>query len=198
MKKIIIIFILFGTFIQCQSQNNSKMMKPTIDNKFETITKKVDNGREDEIIGKDHFIYTSAKIGFGEVRFNEDSYFSVIKNFYPSKMIQNKGISFTEGSGIGIWFHYNEAGKLIKEENTEEGYDFKPEQVIAYCEKNKIKLPRGYQSSGFHTKILKERFEGNKVWKITHQIAGDQIEEITLDGKNGKEIKRMKAPFINN
>ncbi|MCJ8154199.1 hypothetical protein MKJ01_10550 [Chryseobacterium sp. SSA4.19] len=197
MKKILIL-TLFSIFTQCHSQKNSKIMIPTVNKESETITKKIENGRADEINGKNRIIYTSAKIGFGEVKYNEDSYFSIIKNFYPTKKIQNKGVAFNEGAPIGIWYYFDQSGKLIKEENTDENYAFTYQDIIAYCELNKINLSKGYKDSGYQTRVLKINYENKYAWQISHQITADQIQEIILNGKDGKEITRKKVPFINN
>lgn len=173
-------------------------MIPTIDNKFEKITKEMKDSREDVIIDEEHVIYTFANVGFGKVNYNEANYFSIVKNFYPSKNIENKGISFSNGSPVGMWYYFDESGKLIKEENTDEGYDFTPEHIINYCEKHKINLPKGYQDSGYQTKVLKREIDGKKVWLISYQISGDQIKEIYLDGKTGEEMSTKIVPFINN
>ena len=71
-------------------------------------------------------------------------------------------------------------------------------KVINYCEKHKINLPKGYQDSGYQTKVLKQEIHGKKVWFISYQISGDQIKEIYLDGKTGEELRRKIVPFINN
>ncbi|QDP86676.1 hypothetical protein FNJ88_09490 [Chryseobacterium sp. SNU WT5] len=173
-------------------------MISNLDNKSEKLTKIMKDSREDIIINKEHIIYTSANVGFGEVKYNEETYFSFVKNFYPSKSIENKGIAFNNGSPVGIWYYFDELGNLIKEENTDEGYDFSPEDVVEYCEKHKIQLPKGYQDSGFQTKVDKREENGKKVWKISHQISGDEIEKLILDGKTGKELSKKIVPFINN
>ena len=90
---------------------------------------------------------------------------------------------------------------MIKEENTDEGYDFKPEDVVKYCESHKIKLPKGYQDSGYQTSVYKREVEGKKVWAISYVIAVGKeefIEEIILDGKSGKLLDKQKVPYINN
>ncbi|QDP86675.1 hypothetical protein FNJ88_09475 [Chryseobacterium sp. SNU WT5] len=173
-------------------------MISNLDNKSEKLTKIMKDSREDIIINKEHIIYTSANVGFGEVKYNEETYFSFVKNFYPSKSIENKGIAFNNGSPVGIWYYFDETGKLIKEENTDEGYNFTPENLINYCEKHKINLPKGYQDSGYQTKVLKQEIDGKKVWFISHQISGDQIKEIYLYGKTGEKLSRKIVPFINN
>ncbi|WP_228414511.1 hypothetical protein [Chryseobacterium sp. SNU WT5] len=198
MKKLIFLAVSNVFFIQCQSQKISKDMISNLDNKSEKLTKIMKDSREDIIINKEHIIYTSANVGFGEVKYNEETYFSFVKNFYPSKSIENKGIAFNNGSPVGIWYYFDELGNLIKEENTDEGYDFSPEDVVEYCEKHKIQLPKGYQDSGFQTKVDKREENGKKVWKISHQISGDEIEKLILDGKTGKELSKKIVPFINN
>ncbi len=35
-----------------------------------------------------------------------------VKNSYPSKSIENKGIAFNNGSPVGIWYYFDETGKL--------------------------------------------------------------------------------------
>lgn len=189
--------VLLNIFIQCQSQKNIKTMIPTIDNKYEKFEKDMTESRVDIKTENTYIIYTSANSGYGITYFYKQEYFSLIKNFYPSKKLENKGIKFNDGSRIGIWYYFDDSGKLIKEENTDEGYDFSPEKVVKYCEKNKINLPKGYHDSGFQTQVLKHDFEGKKVWKIIHKITDDKIEEITLDGKTGKELQRKVVPFHN-
>ena len=198
MKRLIFLTLINIFFIKCQSQKTTMIMIPTIDNKFEKIRKEMKDSREDVIIDEEHVIYTFANVGFGKVNYNEANYFSIVKNFYPSKNIENKGVSFNNGSPVGIWYYFDESGKLIKEENTDEGYDFTPENIINYCEKHKINLPKGYQDSGYQTKVLKQEIHGKKVWFISYQISGDQIKEIYLDGKTGEEMRRKIVPFINN
>ena len=122
MKRLIFLTLINIFFIKCQSQKTTMIMIPTIDNKFEKITKEMKDSREDVIIDEEHVIYTFANVGFGKVNYNEANYFSIVKNFYPSKNIENKGVSFNNGSPVGIWYYFDESGKLIKEENTDEGY----------------------------------------------------------------------------
>ncbi|WP_373846050.1 hypothetical protein [Bacteroides heparinolyticus] len=172
-------------------------MKPMVDNKVETISREITKSRIDEVVGDIYIIYTSAKIGFGEAIYDKGSYFKVVKNYYPSKSIETKGVAFNDGAPVGIWYYFDESGHLTKEENSDEGYDFSPDDVIAYCVKHKIKLPKGYHDSGFHTRVMKQELDGKKVWTIWHQVDGDKIEEIVLDGKIGRELNKRIIPFHN-
>lgn len=201
MKKILI-FVWLTLFIQCQTQTKQKSMIPIVDNKFEkfdikTFKKNLENGfyifQENEFLNR---CYTQSN-GYLQEIYSHNSIYSLNKFFYNNGNIHKKGYYINEGSLVGIWYYFDESGKLIKEEDTDAGYDFQPEDVIKYCEKNKIILPKGYQTSGYQTRILKENMEGKKAWRISYQIAGDKIQEIILDGKTGKELEKKVVPFHN-
>ncbi|WP_115644241.1 hypothetical protein [Bergeyella zoohelcum] len=176
-------------------------MIPTVDNKFEKFD--IDDFNKNSIRGsllisrKDITILKDRQsYGFIKQTYKNDI-FCINHIYYKSGNIREKGIEFNEGSPIGIWYYYDESGKLIKEEDTDIGYDFGPMEVVKYCEENKIVLPKGYQPTGYQTRVLKQEFEGKKVWRISYQIAGDKIQQILLDGKTGKELQKKIVPFYN-
>ncbi|WP_374464302.1 hypothetical protein [Chryseobacterium sp.] len=198
----IIVLIWLSIFIQCQSQKIDKYMIPIVDNKYEKfdIENFLKNSVRGTLIVKSNdatVVEDKQSYGFIKQVYKKDDIFCHTVLYYPTGKIKEKGITFNNGTEIGIWFYYDESGKLLKEENTDEGYDFKPADIIAYCEKNKIDLPKGYHDSGYQARVLKQDFEGKKVWRISHQIAGDKIEEIILDGKTGKELQKKTVPFYN-
>lgn len=205
MKRIIAILILF-LFIQCHAQNSSTMKKPFVDNSFEKFdVEKFESHRKNKnsqvIVNDSNVDFTQQlqiqSYGYIDRRFLKEDYFVIIRKFYKNKSIMTKGLFFIEGSKVGIWYHFDEDGSLIKEENTDEGYDFGPDQVIAYCESNKIELPKGYHDSGFQTEVIKSEKDGKKVWVISHLLSsGDKIEKITLDGKTGKVLDKKIVQFI--
>jgi len=164
-------------------------MIPKISNEFEKITiqnsKKKDDDRCIETPEEIKEIFSASKDGYKLSIYHENSFYKLDKSYYKNGYIKNKSLSFNMGSPIGILYHFDKSGKLIKEENTDEGYSFAP-----YCEKNKINLPKGYLDSGYQARVLKQNFEGEKIWRISHQIAGDKIEEIILDGKTGNELQK--------
>lgn len=102
-----------------------------------------------------------------------------------------------EGDQIGIWYEFDEQGNLVKEINTDEGYTFGWEQVLEYCEENKIEVTKGYVKGGFQTTIYKEELEGKKVWVISHLLSPILIARKTLDGTTGKILKTEEVEFIN-
>ncbi|PWW16256.1 MULTISPECIES: hypothetical protein [unclassified Chryseobacterium] len=193
MNKIIVLMWL-SMFIQCQPQKINKSMVPTVDNKFEIIN--TEEAKRIIINDNKTTTFVSAKIGSSYTEYHKNSYFMIIKNYYPSRNIKNKGIAFNEGSPIGIWYYFDESGKLTKEENTDEGYSFTPEKVIIYCEKNKIELPKGYHDSGFYTRIRKDVLNGKKVWVIEYLIPDGDIQKVVLDGQSGTELEKKVVPFV--
>ncbi|QDP85765.1 hypothetical protein FNJ88_09480 [Chryseobacterium sp. SNU WT5] len=201
MTKIIIIALL-SIFLQCSSQKNQNMI-PKADSKFERFD--IAKFKKNEVRGyfkykedANIYIQDTQSPGYRETLFIQNSFFKYNKFFSDNGNIEKKGILFINGSSIGIWYFFDETGKLIKEENTDEDYHFSPEDVVEYCEKHKIKLPIGYQDSGFQTIVDKREENGKKVWMISHQISADEIEKLILDGKTGKELSKKIVPFINN
>ncbi len=208
MKYIIFILISTTLFLQgCKAQNismeNQEIIIPEIDNKFEKFDKETFNkenirGKRTEIT-KDYFVEEDTQSpGYARQIYSKTSIFSILKLYFENENIEKKGITFNNGSEYGIWYEFDEEGKLINEINTDAGYDYGWEDIIKYSEKNKIILTKGNETSGFQTTIYKEESEdGNKIWVITYQISGDQLIELTLDGKTGKEINKKELEFIN-
>ena len=208
LKNLIPIFISITLLVQgCKAQTkvmeNQEIIIPEIDNSFEKFDlesfQKERKGKKKKKKEKGIFIEEdSFTTGFITRIYYDSLYFKYNKIFYKNLKIKEKGIIFNNGSQYGIWYEFNEQGELIREINTDEGYDFGWEQVILYCIENKIELAKGYETSGFQTTIYKEKNEqGANVWVITYQIAGDQLLELTLDGKTGEELNRKELEFIN-
>ncbi len=196
-------FLWLSIFIQCKTQNTNKII-PIVDNKFEKfdIEKfKKESIRGSYVVKGENFIIRkdSQNPGYLEELYKNDDYFILDKFFYENGNISKKGISFNKGSAIGIWYHFDEAGNLIKEENTDEGYIFTPEDLVKYCKKNNIELAKGYhEGDGYHTSVYKNDLNGKKVWKISHLISLNKQEkevELILDGQTGKVIKREEFPY---
>ena len=177
-------------------------MIPVVDKKFEKFDVENFNKNSDREFlkfKKNGNIITQdfQSPGYREIHYNTDLYFKLVIFFNNNGKAYKKGYLFNRGSQIGIWYHYNESGKLIKEEDTDIGYDFGPMEVLRYCKKNGISLPKGYQEYGFHTRVLKLEREGKKVWKIFYPIKSDLMKEIVLDGKTGKELEIKFKPIKN-
>ncbi|WP_267403387.1 MULTISPECIES: hypothetical protein [unclassified Chryseobacterium] len=202
MKKLIILSLL-NIFTQCQSQKKITLMTDKWFERFDVSRFNKNSSDKTYLITSNTgiILQDDQSPGYRERSYKASSYFKVYKFFYNNGNIEKKGLLFNEGSQIGVWYYFDESGKLIKEENTDEGYDFKPEDVIKYCEIHKIKLPKGYQDSGYQTSVQKRELDGKKVWAISYSTTverEDFIEEIILDGKTGKLIRKKQTPYINN
>ncbi|WP_426480611.1 hypothetical protein [Chryseobacterium sp. R2ACT005] len=169
-------------------------------NEFEKITiqssKKKDDDRCIETPEEIKEIFSASKDGYKLSIYHENSLYKLDKSYYKNGYVKNKSLSFNMGSPIGILYHFDKSGKLIKEENTDEGYRFTPEKVVMYCEKNKIELPKGYHESGFYTRVRKDVLNGKKVWVIEYLIPNGDIQKVVLDGQSGAELEQKVVPFI--
>ncbi|MCD9618150.1 hypothetical protein [Chryseobacterium gleum] len=196
----IIILVGLGFFTQCQSQELQETMIPKISNEFEKITiqnsKKKDDDRCIETPEERKEIFSASKGGYRLSIYYENSFYKSDKFYYKNGYIKNKSLSFNMGSPVGILYHFDKAGKLIKEENTDEGYSFTPEKVVRYCENNKIELPKGYHESGFYTRVRKDVLNGKKVWVIEYLIPDGDIQKVILDGQSGAELEKKVVPFV--
>ncbi|WP_426477424.1 hypothetical protein ACP3T3_19655 [Chryseobacterium sp. CBSDS_008] len=201
-EKLFIVFLL-GLFTRFQSQELQNKMIPKIDNKFEKFDIKTFN---ENINSDESFILLKSADGIQQLQkqsygfinrlFYKENQFVLIKKFYNNYNLKEKGLLFNEGSPIGIWYYFDESGKLIKEENTDEGYRFTPEKIVKYCEKNKIELPKGYHESGFYTRVRKDVLNGKKVWIIEYLIPDGDIQKVVLDGQSGAELERKMVQFV--
>ena len=129
-----------------------------------------------------------------------NSFFYLYKGFYSSnKYIKEKGINYVRGFAKGLWYDFDEKGHLIKTTDYDAPFTFTFEDILAYCRAHRIEVTKGYQSIGFHNRIL--RFvndDGSCYWVIKHLKRYDLIEAIYLDGKTGKELKRQDIKYHNN
>lgn len=140
-------FFLSLLMVLSYKSQNRKDILPTVDSKFEKFD--VEAFKSNAVRGT-HFIMTNVctlrqdkqSRGYLQGEYINTSFFKVNKFFYSDGDIESKGLLFNEGSQVGVWYYFDESGKLIKEENTDEGYGFTPEKVVVYCEKNKIELPK--------------------------------------------------------
>lgn len=205
MKYLIQIVLILINITSCKAQNitemEQKIIIPEIANNFEKFNLKgFDSKNENTFLKENDYLVKRMlqSYGFAEHLIYPNSFFSVTKLYFKNGNIKEKGISFNNGSEYGTWYEFNEKGELMKTINTDEGYGFDWKSIIRYCEKNKIPLTKGYKEfSGFQTKIYKKELDGEKVWQITYQIAGNKLLKLTLDGKTGKEIQQKEIEFVN-
>jgi len=195
-----LVFLLFisTTSSSCQSQLKKNMI-PKIKDTFETFEKEDFEITKKRILKKEG-IYIEQEYqnpGYISRSYFNDYSFMVIKKFFEYGGIMEKAIVFNNGSPYGIWYKFNEKGELIEELNTDAGYTFSWQQVIAYCEEHKIPLTKGYEKGGYQTSIYKKEVNGKKVWEISHLVAADKIAQKILDGETGELLKEEFFEFVN-
>ncbi|KMQ59620.1 hypothetical protein ACM39_18500 [Chryseobacterium sp. FH2] len=130
----------------------------------------------------------------------KNTYYLIRKGYYPNGNIEFKGISFNQDTfKMGIWYEFDENGKLIKETNYDDGYDFTLKEVIQYAESlktiqryedlNNEVFPKGEYTvlnMGDHNRIKKDIRNGQKVWVIEcheEDIPGEREKPIIENGK---------------
>ena len=208
MKKIITLIFL-ASMLSCQSQNINPM-EPIINNKFETfheIQSKLNFNKNEDAI-RDFLPngnYIEILTFSGEIQYTEafnNTYYSITKLYFSNYNIKIKGISFNNDFPIGIWYEFDEQGKLIKETNYDEPYKFTFEDVLQFCEKENIKVDKGpiLQSTGYHTLIMRyiDDDSNKPCWEIKYLKKYNRIEAIVLDGTTGEILSRREQEYINN
>ncbi|MEO6830845.1 MAG: hypothetical protein ABI378_01350 [Chitinophagaceae bacterium] len=175
---------------------------PTVTPEFERLSPgKVDSLSRKLTVsteGKTYIEEQKQSTGFIARISNADSYFKVIKNYAPGGQLRDKGVIFNSGSfPIGKWYYFNESGQLTKTEDNDTGYRFDFEDLYKFLEKHNISLTLGAipPLSGFHTTIEKKEQAGQPVWVVTWKKEPQLLEEIILDGKNGRVISTKDKPI---
>jgi hypothetical protein len=133
-------------------------------------------------------------------------YFKIIKHFYENNNIKMKGLFFnsvgSRGFQKGTWYEFDEQGNLIKEIDYDKYYKFTFEDILKFCERENIKVDKGpiLQSTGFHTRILREysSISNLSTWTIEWLKESDTIQTIKIDGTTGKVLSRTDGHYINN
>lgn len=207
MKKYFFLLILIIN-ISCNAQKNSLMI-PEIDNKFEqfdsikfnlSVKESPDILRQFQPNGN-YIEMTIANSGKYYLETFKDTYYMISKSYYPNGNIKKKGIGFNaDAFQKGIWYEFDEEGKLIKEIDYDKPFKFTFEDILKFCEKENIKIDKGpiLQSTGWHNKIFRNIENGLPIWKIEHLKKTNLVEIIKLDGITGKVLGTETYEYINN
>jgi hypothetical protein len=137
-----------------------------------------------------------------------NSYFCVFKEYYSNGNIKRKGtMCVQEGFAKGIWYEFDEFGKLIEETDYDKPFEFTFEDVVEFCKKNDIRVEKGYESVEEYrrtgsTQIWREYFESSCQWKIEYRKEDPKAQQglveitIRLDGKTGKVISKTQMEYL--
>lgn len=165
MTKILLFFLVFVTY-SCKPQNKEPItIKPIkmenhheynnlVTSKFETFNvKRFDENKDkaEDYIYKSSDNATVREFGDNASGYfvnisNKNSLFNVTKAYYANSNIKTKGPSFKDDCEIGIWYDFDEKGKLIKETDLDKPFKIKIEDIIEFINKNKGDLNSTFTS----------------------------------------------------
>ncbi|HQX29782.1 MAG: hypothetical protein IPI00_06995 [Flavobacteriales bacterium] len=190
-----------ASLANCVAQKNMNMV-PYVDDKFSTFDiKAFDQERVDRkrVIQKDGMYIEEEIQSYGYIRrtYHNDSYFKVNEKYYATGGIKTRALLFNSGSERGFRYEFNERGSVVSREDTDTGYSFTWDDVIAYCNDRAIPLVKGYVHGGWQTMINKNKNdEGIAVWVVTWKKGLSRLEEITLDGATGELLNTRDLEFV--
>ena len=229
MKKIFFICIAQLLLISCLGQKNKTITHNSTTMQYSVLTKdfekfdailyeqmlyeqKKKHGYNTVGVGKN--LPTGTYLELGKVdsgaAFREtekDAYFTLTKSYYPNNNIKMKGLYFNVtwgGFKKGIWYEFDQNGKLVKETDYDKPYKVTFEHILEFCKREGIEVKKGpiLQGTGFHTMIKRSEskflIDNSAIWEIEWLKKPDVIEKITLDGITGKVLGRKEVPYINN
>jgi hypothetical protein len=204
MRNLIFFFsiILIPLSLASQKEKTSKMNIPVMSKESEKF--EFHNFREGEnvetIIESDgkQTEYMKFKAGYSIRIKSPNSYYIFLKSFYENGMIKRKGVMFNSGDcPVGIWYNYNDAGKLTETTNHDSLFRFQLEDLIKYLTKEGIPLTLGIIKGGIHTEIYRVIESNKPLWKVRWSIKHDLMETLTIDGNTGKVIKKEYMNYSN-
>lgn len=204
-KYFVFLFLLMVT--SCNAQKHTPMI-PEIDNRFEIF----DNFKYESRINKSSRNFQEFQQDGSSIEMDKDttygwygmtpkdSYYRVTKVYYPNGIIKSKGISANTGRfQAGTWYEFDEEGKLIKEIDYDKPFKFTFEDILKFCEKEKIEIKKGpISQNGWHNEISRIVENGQPIWKIEYLKKTNLVEIIKLDGITGKIIDKETYDYINN
>ena len=142
--------------------------------------------------------------GFSAHTFFHDSHFVIQRFFYPTGNIERKGWHFnwrrtTNMFMKGVWYYFDESGRLIKTIDYDAPFKFTFEDVLEFCRKEGIVLPKGYNTDRLSANIFRRSplvdidllMSENPEWVIVAPINSSWYDaRIVLDGISGKVLSR--------
>ncbi|MET4140961.1 hypothetical protein [Pedobacter sp. UYP1] len=134
----------------------------------------------------------------------KNAYFNQIKTYYQNGNIKSKGLEFNVFYGSfkkGIWYGFSPEGKLTSNIDYDIPFKFTFEQLVEFLKKENIPLKKGpiAQNPGYLTSVKRNAENGKEpFWQVSWLKASDKIEDIAINGLNGKVISRRVRNYVNN
>ncbi len=115
-------------------------------------------------------------------------YLRIWKTYYSNGNIKVKGLDSWLGFNFGKQYWFDEAGNLTKVKDWDIGYNFSFDDVLNFCDRNKIILVK--YSDGAQCRVEKHDFSGSPAWFITAYYPRypqkTKWVTIILDGRTGE------------
>ena len=160
MKNIILLCVIF-TMCNCKPQNKQEIIGKIKDDKMENEYNKLIN-KEFEKFDIDRFNknkdeaedylyvlnngtkineYGNSESGYFIEETPKNSLFVISKGFYLNLGIRANGVKYGNvGCVLGIWYEFDENGKLIKETNYDQHFKITINEIIEFLKINKVDL----------------------------------------------------------
>lgn len=121
--------------------------------------------------------------------YSADPIFGIYKEFTSNGLLQVKGIYCWFGFNVGLWFYYDQMGRLSKTIDYDKGYVFGTDSIFNFCKTHSISLEK--KKDGYATAIRKRTMPtGKLIWTVSYASEdGFKIVTLTLDASNGEVLK---------
>jgi hypothetical protein len=188
MKEILIISLMFTVF-SCKPQNKKQtevekikhyQMKDKqeynrlVNKDFETFDIKKFYENNEDGIGKTYKLRNNIKIEesagekgswFVKNELINNSLYNIYKEFYQSGKVKSKGPKFKDDCKIGIWYDFDENGKLIKETDLDKTFKITVKDIIEFLKKNEADLFSNF------TSVNRSYYEATKkgTWNLIYR-----------------------------
>jgi hypothetical protein len=138
-------------------------------------------------------IKTSSNSPIIDVKENIDLYFDYYETYFSNGNISTKSIKSWLGFNINKIYNYSASGELVSVIDTDEGYDFRYDDILRFCKEKQISL----ETKSFPIHINKiTRPDGLKTWVITYANEKfHKIEIYVINGSNGEVSKHDFEPW---
>ncbi|MCV9926909.1 hypothetical protein OIU83_04570 [Flavobacterium sp. LS1R49] len=221
MKELLIIGLIFIVF-SCKPQNkkqaevekvkhyqveNKQEYNNLVTNDFETFDIKRFDENKDEA---EDYIYTLPdgsiirEFGYKERGYfsqivPEKSLFTISKGFYPNSNIKDKGPSFKDNCEIGIWYEFDEKGKLIKETDLDKPFKITIKDIIEFLKQNEADLFSNFTSINRSYDEVTKKGTWNLIYRGKYKdkqgmfsieiddLTAEIIEVVKILGKEGEK-----------
>jgi len=150
-----------------------------------------------------YFLMGNKRNGYTYLHYFENKYHKIVKHYYPNGNIKEKGFMVNSSdTKTETWYEFDENGKLTKTINYDKLTDLSLNDVLRFCELEKITIKSGYQEpfSGFYNSIYRYYDENSSsyIWAVRWLKKHNLVEYIRLDGKTGKIREKTEEEYENN